>query len=216
MYDVVSPVWGKILSISRIEALVRDLLYKVETVESKDTVKILDIGSGTGIASFILAEKIPNSKIFSIDTNYEMLDIVRKKAVKKSIYNNIINTYYGDINNIKTIKDLNGNLITLNNNYFDLIITNAVLEYADIKKVIPDLKKLLKSDGKIIVSVMKNNLIGKLCCIIFKCLPIDYNSFLSELKNNKLEIIYKSKFNIKYLTANMVRRGLIIKNEKNI
>ncbi len=76
------------------------------------------------------------------------------------------------------------------------------------------LKRLLKSDGKIIISVMKDNLIGRLCCIIFKCLPIDYDSFLSKLKYNKLKIIHESKFNIKYLTANMVRKGLIIENEK--
>ncbi len=104
-----------------------------------DKLKVLDVGCGTGALSFMIGNKYPESKIFSIDANKEML--TRAKLDKPESLN--ISFEYYDINDISEYGEKD----------FDLIVMNNVLYTLKNKsEILLALTKLLKTDGILIFS----------------------------------------------------------------
>lgn len=96
--------------------------------------KILDYGCGTGGIIDILNKYFNN--IYGTDNSKSAIDFCRKR--------NLFNTFL--------LNDFNNNQIF--NNYFDLITILDVIEHIeDDSKILLELKKFLKKDGLILVTV---------------------------------------------------------------
>lgn len=105
------------------------------------SVKILDVCAGTAINNILIAEKKPNATIVGIDISKEMLSIARKKIVKKKLHN--LQMLVMDAANLD-----------FDNNVFDVVIISLVLHEMGkplAKKILSEAKRVLKSDGKILV-----------------------------------------------------------------
>ena len=105
--------------------------------KKKDYSKMCDVGTGSGILSFIL-RKITKKKIISIDNDYKIKDTFLENAK-----NNNLNELFFFKNN-----GLRGK--TIMNTKFDLIVCNILCNFH--KKAIKDYYKKLKYNGEIIIS----------------------------------------------------------------
>ena len=59
----------------------------IENMDLQSDEHIADIGAGSGYYTFRLAEKVPDGKVFAVDIQPEMLDIMRRKIRKNGIEN---------------------------------------------------------------------------------------------------------------------------------
>jgi ubiquinone/menaquinone biosynthesis C-methylase UbiE len=48
---------------------------------------VADIGAGTGYFSFRIAQRVPAGRVYAVDIQPEMLDIVRKRVQRRSVHN---------------------------------------------------------------------------------------------------------------------------------
>lgn len=95
---------------------------------------VCDVGTGSGILS-ILSSKLGAKKIIAID-----IDKVSISAAKQNV----------DLNNLKNVEILEGNLLDKVSEKSDLIISNIIAEVN--YELIPDIVKVIKDDGIFIAS----------------------------------------------------------------
>lgn len=99
----------------------------------------LDVGCGSGVFSFYLAEKMMN--VTALDASEEMLKICKSKNGGK---NYKLKFFKSDINEIPD---------EINREY-DLIVCSSVLEYVpELQKTLTNLSSMLSSDGVLIFSM---------------------------------------------------------------
>lgn len=59
----------------------------IQNMKLKSGEHIADIGAGSGYYSFRLAERVPDGKVFAVDLQPEMLEIMRRRISKEEISN---------------------------------------------------------------------------------------------------------------------------------
>lgn len=69
--------------------LLIDEVLKLKKGIKKESVKIVEIGVGSGIISVMLAKLIPNSEILALDINEKALALAKKNAIKHNVENRI-------------------------------------------------------------------------------------------------------------------------------
>ena len=111
----------------------------IEAIAVAPDAVIADIGAGTGYYSFRLAKKVPNGKVYAVDIQDEMIDVLKRK--KAQIKDSVVEVIKS------SVKSLN-----LPDNSVDLAIMVDVyheLEYP--QEMLQALKKALKPSGKILL-----------------------------------------------------------------
>lgn len=115
-----------------------------EVVETKqpnnniDNFNVLDYGSGSGLVSFGMANKV--NSILGLDNSNAMVEVYNNKATNIGMKN--INAKKHDINNEELDKDL-----------FDIAVTNMTMHHiSDIKMFINKLSSSLKDDGMLFIA----------------------------------------------------------------
>lgn len=115
-----------------------DLLINKVVINAGST--ILDLGTGTGYISFPLAEKYSNSTVIGLDIVAETLKRNRKKANEKEL-NNLSFISYDGIN------------FPFEESCMDMIITRYALHhFPDIKYSLREMFRILKPNGRLIIS----------------------------------------------------------------
>ncbi|MDO8442829.1 MAG: malonyl-ACP O-methyltransferase BioC [bacterium] len=96
-------------------------------------VNILEIGAGTGFLTKLLCEKFPHSSILATDISEAMLTVARRNL---SIYPNVM------------FKQLDGENLNCNKEEFDLIVSNAVIQwFNNYENTFTSYLKALKQGG---------------------------------------------------------------------
>jgi release factor glutamine methyltransferase len=101
---------------------------KEEKIEGQKTIKILDIGTGSGCIAISLAKNIPNATVFAIDVSAKALEVAKKN---------------GEINKV-SVTFLEKNILETDDllEQFDIIVSNPPyvrnLEKVEIKKNVLD------------------------------------------------------------------------------
>jgi len=110
----------------------------VDTIpfESNESIKILDIGCGTGTFAKILKEAYPNSRITCLDFAQNMIEIARTKLIQ---YRKDVDFYVGDFNKLNLYKE------------YDVIVSSFALHHipTDREKIrlYKNIYKALNKDG---------------------------------------------------------------------
>ena len=86
----------------------------------KKNSKIMDLGTGTGILSILLSKKVNPKKIYGIEIQKEVAEMA-KRSVQLNSLEDIIEIINTDIKDIDKLKKDNKDL---ENNTFDVIVTN--------------------------------------------------------------------------------------------
>ena len=111
----------------------------IEAIDVAPNAVIADIGAGTGYYSFRLAKKVPKGKVYAIDIEDEMIDMLKEK--KRQLKDSVVEVVKS------SIKSPN-----LPDNSVDLAVMVDVyheLEYP--QEMLQALKKALKPTGKILL-----------------------------------------------------------------
>jgi ubiquinone/menaquinone biosynthesis C-methylase UbiE len=96
-----------------------------------------DLGCGSGVFTIPLSKKV--KKVYAIDIEQKMLDILKQKILQKKIQN------------IKPLLSKD-NQIPLETDSLDLLITvNTLHEFSDLDKTLKEIDRVLKPFGKVAV-----------------------------------------------------------------
>ena len=175
----------------RISYIKNKLFDKKYSKKSLSNFNILDLGCGGGLVCEPLARLGAN--ITGIDFVKQNI-IAAKKHAKKS--NTNIEYFHQNLNNLKLKKK------------YDAVLILEVLEHIeDWKKIIINIKKLLKPRGKIIISTINRNFFSKLFAIfiaenILKWVPKKTHTYGKLIKPEELRsFLNKNKINVTDITG---------------
>ncbi len=179
----------------RIKYIKNKLFEKKQLIKSSkkslSNFNILDLGCGGGLICEPLA--LLGANITGIDFVKKNI-IAAKKHAKKS--NTNIEYLHQNINNLKLKKK------------YDAILILEVLEHIkDWKKIIINVKKLLKPGGKIIISTINRNFFSKLFAIfiaenILNWVPKKTHTYSKLIKPEELRpFLNKNKINVTDVTG---------------
>ncbi len=110
--------------------------------------KVLDIGCGTGIFLTGLAETYPSSYFVGIDVSDNMILTANERNKKSKLEN--LEFKLGDSANL-----------SFEDNSFDYVTSLISLHYWEHDKAIPEIKRVLKPDGKILIADNSKPISGK-------------------------------------------------------
>ena len=94
---IVKP--GVLIPRPETEILVENALEILK--DKKETIKVLEIGTGSGIISVMLAMLIENIKIIAVDINEEAIELAKENAIKHGVENKIefrLSNLYENVN----------------------------------------------------------------------------------------------------------------------
>jgi len=129
--------------------------YSFSLVNIKEGEIILDLGSGSGMDTFIASIKTgKNGQVYGIDMTEEQLEKSQQLA---------------DNNGIKNVSFHKGYIESLSfeNNFFDVIISNGVINLsAEKEKVFLEIARVLKPGGRMCISdiISEKQLTEKIIC----------------------------------------------------
>jgi len=158
-YHLFSEVASKYNFLTKVLSFGRDGAWKkllIKRLPSIENAKCLDIASGTGDITFLLAKKYPNGIITGIDLNEEMID----RAKKLNKYNNV-GFMSADMCNTG-----------LKDSYYNIITGGYALRNApDLNVALLEIKRLLKNGGYAVFldfSKSANKIIQKISLFFLK------------------------------------------------
>lgn len=137
VYDKIAPVydiWGKLT-----ETKARN--RAIEIADIKDGQNILEVAVGTGLAFYEIVKRNPNGTNTGIDLSEGMLAKAKKRleTVRESNY---------------VLKKASAFNLELENESVDILINNYMFDlipFSDMDKIIDEFKRVLKSNGKLIL-----------------------------------------------------------------
>ncbi|HMA69060.1 MAG TPA: methyltransferase [Candidatus Mcinerneyibacterium sp.] len=171
----------------------------------KNIKKVLDIGAGTGICSFLFSRELPDSQITAVELQQEF-----SKLIKKGI----------EYNNFKNIKVYNKNINRIYKKFlsetFDLIISNPpyrkyghgrLSKYKNKNFAIYDKYLKLNQLFNIVEFLLNKNGVFS-----FINIPSNYKKILDILENFEInikkEIHFKNQNNKKFIIFHLVKNKI--------
>lgn len=119
------------------EELVQLIIVESQMIK-KETIRILDIGTGSGCIAVSLAKNLPNAQVFAIDVSEKALKVAKKNAELNQVSINFIQANILETNNLTQLSTNNQQPTT----EFDVIVSNPPyvrhLEKDEIKKNVLD------------------------------------------------------------------------------
>lgn len=172
------------------KGLLKYLSKAVSIIPGIENPRILDVGCGTGVPTLMVAEKL-NGKITAIDTDTKSIAVFRSKVKELNLSDRI------RLSNCSLFD------IEVENNQYDLVIAEGLLNVIGFQKGFLRIKKLLKRKGFIIIhDELKNQnekieFIGNNSCKILDSFVLDeqvwWNGYfkclekeISSITNNEL------------------------------
>ena len=116
-----------------------DLL--IERLPLEEDSVVADIGAGTGYFSFPVAQRVPQGKVFAVDIQPEMLDIIRQKQAENANGSGKVEPRLGSITDVQ-----------LPENSVDLaFIVDAYHEFSHPVEMGQSLVRALKPGGRLVL-----------------------------------------------------------------
>lgn len=122
-------------AISATSLMLRDYLKALQLINKCEVDRILDIGCGLGGISRLVADLLSASEVYGVDMDSERLKVAESRGVK-------------------TIKaDLNTDKLPFSSDYFDLVISNGVIEHLCFyDNHITESYRVLKKGGHLVIT----------------------------------------------------------------
>ena len=111
----------------------------IRNMNLKPDEHVADIGAGSGYYSFRMAEKVPEGKVYAVDIQTEMLDIMRRKIKKDKI------------KNVELVKGEEKTPKLAENSLDMVLMVDVYHELAYPKEIMEQVVKALKPDGRFVL-----------------------------------------------------------------
>jgi len=140
MFNKIAPYYD---FLNRLLTLRIDTIWRkkaIKTLKAHNPQLILDIATGTGDMIIEMSKQLQAKKIIGVDLSPEMLEIGKQKIEKKGLSDKV-EMIVGDSEQLDFEDD-----------YFDAItVAFGVRNYANLKKGLTEMQRVLKPEGKLIV-----------------------------------------------------------------
>jgi len=121
--------------------------FSIKFASIFDNTKILDVGCKDGYLLKLIRSRNKSCKCYGIDINLELFETIEKCDVREA-----------DVTNLP-----------FENNYFDVIFVLDILEHVkEIDKAIEEIKRVLKTNGHVILSGPTETWFYKLCRLFYR------------------------------------------------
>lgn len=97
--EIISRVKNEELSVQSGE-------HNSETLTPNSTLRIMDIGTGSGCIAISLAKNLPNAKIFAVDKSEKALEVAKKNAKYHRVENKVLFLEGDVLSGIKVMPDI--------------------------------------------------------------------------------------------------------------
>ncbi|OGD94506.1 hypothetical protein A3F02_02010 [Candidatus Curtissbacteria bacterium RIFCSPHIGHO2_12_FULL_38_9b] len=145
--------------------------------------KVIDIGCSSAVLTAEIAKRLPKSNVIGVDSYKAAIDFARKKYPHMEFF------------------AADAHKLPFKSNTFDLVICTETLEHViDPFGVLKEIKRLLKRDGKVIISMDSGSLLFRIAWYFWTKFKgkVWKDAHLHEFNTNILEnLIKKSGFRIK-------------------
>jgi ubiquinone/menaquinone biosynthesis C-methylase UbiE len=109
----------------------------IDMVDLASDAEIADIGAGSGYFTFLLAPKVPGGKVYAVDIQQEMLDLVETRKREKAVAN--VATVLGNVDDVKlAAASLDAALLV-----------DAYHEFSHPREMLASLSRALRPGGRI-------------------------------------------------------------------
>ncbi len=127
---------------------------------------VLDVGCGTGMFGAALAEH-GRYDIVGVDLSPAMLRIAEENVPSASLYR-------GDAFHLDEAVPFDHEGGPLTDRKYDLVVTAGMLEYLDSpERALEEMLRLAKPGGSIIVTMIRNNLVGNIASKLYRFTLLD-------------------------------------------
>ncbi len=159
----------------------------------KDNDLVLDVGCGSGLLAFSLLREYKikrgiNIIVHGFDISRDILQIAYRKSLKIDFQDNI-KLFLGNAQDISKLEDFTtAKKIKIKDNSYSVVMCSGVLEYIiDIKKATSELQRVLNPNGTLIISSVKNSLLGKISSRLWKFRIVSSREISDNLDNIELK-----------------------------
>jgi ubiquinone/menaquinone biosynthesis C-methylase UbiE len=183
-----------------------DYLVKQIPLDDNRTIRLLDVGAGTGLYTIAILKRFSHSQITAIDINESMIRRLKSNLEKLSL-----------INSVKTIlSDARYPIPEIEGDEYDLIVAGGLLEHVDTHVTINNLSRYLKVNGLFFNSPVKNNLWGRLVGLAMGFRPYQACVNMKSFTDNGFIHLKKIPLSIKYFPISWVKEGDLFKKVRQI
>lgn len=120
-------------------------------VPRKSKIRILDFGCGKGTILLEMRKINPKASFYGVDVSVKAINFIRKGDKKTRLY-----------------EIVDGGKLPFDDGFFDFIIASDVLEHVyDTENAFSELSRVLKTGGKILISVPYNGLLKRAIISLF-------------------------------------------------
>jgi len=119
-----------------------DPLKNLKALGLKEDNIVADLGAGTGHYSIIAGALVPRGKVYAVELQKDFLETIKNKVKEAHLEN--VEIIWGNVEKIGGTK--------IGNNIIDAVIaSNILFQVEDKDKFIEEIKRILKSKGKVLL-----------------------------------------------------------------
>lgn len=205
LYSNIARFYDLFLYINNYKRAV-DYFVKQIPFDDNPTIKLLDVGAGTGLYTIAILKRLPHCNITAIDINEDMLRRLRSNLANRSLTNSV-NTIFSDAR--YPIPEIEGE-------EYDLIVAGGLLEHVDTDPTVKNLSRYLRVNGLFFNSPVKNNFWGRVVGLTMGFKPYEDNVNIRSFTENGFIHLKKINLPIKYFPISRVKEGDLFKKVRQI
>jgi 2-polyprenyl-3-methyl-5-hydroxy-6-metoxy-1,4-benzoquinol methylase len=208
-YTKVAKLWHTGMVLSGLDASLRRYMQRVE-LSLPQAPRVLDAGCGSGVLGQAILERFPQAQVIATDVDERMAESAERIARKRGHTSDRFTVAIGDIHEPARMRLLtNGEVVTVGEGTFDLVITGAVLEHADLSKAIPALAALVAPNGYFFNIGMGELPIVKVYEKMYGAAMLSRSEIMAQLRAAGFEQPHIKPLAPTELPANLTRSGII-------
>jgi len=203
-----SALYSSLLKLLGYERGISHFIERLE-LECREEARILDLGCGSGVVGLTLLERFPRATLLATDIEPNFLKAMLANARERGIDESRITVGVADVSDPDRVTLLDGTVVNLDRNSFDIVSLGAMLAYSkNPAETIRRLLDLIRPGGYLVNLEMNRRALGRFVAWIYSYRPVPTDD-IRELIEGRGHSFTDMPFSITDFPANLTRVGNI-------